>query len=143
MIAYIGFCLTCTLSPPSGCRDCLHRHLQQVTPKAGPGGGDHVHQGIQAPSIYPFPPYSPGTSDPNPSHCPCSPLRPVSYLRIQGTRAAPSLTFTATTSLALSTTLTPLHVSVASREGGMGKMGGGTYQVPGPHLRVLPLQRAA
>lgn len=85
----------------------------------------------------------PTASDPNPSGYPYSPLRPVSYLRIQGTRAAPSLTFTATTSLALSTTLTPLPVSVASGEERRGMMGGGTCQVPCAHLCVLPLQRAA
>lgn len=76
----------------------------------------------RAPSTYPFPPPSthidPPESDPNPSCQPYSPLRPVSFHRIQGTKAAPSLTFTVTMSLALSTTSTPLPVSVAWREGG-------------------------
>lgn len=65
----------------------------------------------------------PPESNPDPSCCPHSPLRPVSYSRIQGTRAAPSLTSTVTMSLALNTTWTPLPVSVAWREGGMGRWG--------------------
>lgn len=47
--------VTFSLSPPSGRRDCLHRHLQQVTPKAGPGCGDHFHQGIQSTLYLPTP----------------------------------------------------------------------------------------
>ena len=69
-------------------------------------------------------------SSPNPSCCLYLPLRTVSSPRILGTRAAPSLTFTVTTSLALSTTWTPLPVSVAWREGGMGKGWGMHQDVP-------------
>lgn len=78
-------------------------------------------------------------SDPSPPGCPGSFLRPVSHPRIQETRAAHFLTFTATTSPALSTILTPLPVSVASREGGLGKMGRGTWQVPGVSSACTPL----
>lgn len=67
----------------------------------------------------------PTEAGPHPSCRLYSPLRPVSSPRIPGTRAAPFLIFTVTTSLALSTTSTPLPVSVARKEGGMGRAGGG------------------
>lgn len=132
------------LSPPSGCRDCLHRHFQQVAPKAGPGCGDHVHQGTQSPPppTYLFlPPHTlsvgPTEPDEDPScRHPCSPLRPVSFRRIQATKAARSSISTVTMSLAPSTTLTPLPVRVAWREGEGGE--GAWRSLIHDHLPVLP-----